>query len=113
MFELKSELHGRILIIRLLGSVLLPDAITFDQQLSQHLATPTITQAILDLSLVKNIDKAALGVLVGISTRYRGGGRRIVLLAPAPHVVQILKDAKIEGFFPTFESEEELKGTFS
>ncbi len=113
MFELKPELHGKILIIRLLGSVLLPDAIMFDKQLSQHLSTPHLTQAILDLSLVKNIDRAALGVLVGISTRYRGGGRRIVLLAPAPHVIQVLRDAKIEGFFPTFESEEELKGIFS
>ena len=56
------------------------------------------------------MDNAGLGVLVSISTKLQGRGRRLVLLNPAPHVAQLLKDAEIEGFFPTCESEEELKG---
>lgn len=110
MFDLQAEQLGNILIMRLKGSVLLPDAIAFGQQLAALASAHNITQAVLDLSKVTTIDKAGLGVLVSMSTRYRGGGRRLVLLSPAPHVVELLKDAQIEGFFPTYETEEELKG---
>jgi anti-sigma B factor antagonist len=37
-------------------------------------------------------------------------GRRLVLLCLAPHIDKLLKEAEIEGFFATCESEEELKG---
>ena len=112
MFDIQTEQHGNIFIMRLLGSVLLPDALQFSKQLTALTASSSISQAVLDLSQVTAIDKAGLGVLVSMSTRYRGGGRRLVLLAPAPHVVQILKDAQIEGFFPTFDTEQELRGYF-
>lgn len=111
MFDLQTEQHGNMLIMRLHGSVLISDAIAFDRQLATLTASAHITQAVLDLSEVKAIDRAGLGVLVSMSTRYRGRGRRLVLLSPAPHVVQLLQETKIEGFFPTFYNEEELKGT--
>lgn len=110
MYEIQTEQHGNILIMRLLGSVLLPDAIQFSRQLADLTASPTISQAVLDMSQVTAIDNACLGVLVSMSARNRGGGPRLNLLAPAPHVVQALKDAKIDGFFPTFDYEQGLMG---
>ena len=67
-------------------------------------------QVVLDLSQAGRMDKAGLGVLINLCFQLQGRGRRLVLLNPAPHVAQLLKDAQIDGFFPTCEREEELKG---
>ena len=90
MFDLQAELYNKIIILRLTGDILLADVV--------------------DLSRAGRMDNAGLGVLVSISTKLQGRGRRLILLCPAPPVAQLLKDAEVEGFFPTYESEEELKG---
>ena len=110
MFNLQAESHTKVTVLRLTGDVLLPDVAQFSRQLEEHLLAPGIRQVVLDLSLVSRIDKSGLGVLVSASTKGRGHGRRLVLLTPAPHVAQLLKEVEIEGFFPMFDSEEELKG---
>ena len=111
MFDLQAERHGTAAILRLKGDVLLGDAVEFNRQMQAHMSSPQIMQTVLDLSTAGKMDKSGLGVLVSLSTRYQSRGRRLVLLNPAPHVAQLLKEAEIEGFFPTFDSEEELKGT--
>lgn len=110
MFHLQAESHKKVTILGLTGGVLLPDVAEFSRQLEGYLLAPDISQVILDLSRAGKMDNAGLGVLVSASTKGQGRGRRLVLLMPAPHVAQLLKDAEIEGFFPTFDSEEELKG---
>lgn len=110
MFDLQAESHNNVDILRLTGDVLLPDVVEFNRRMEEGMAASNVPQAILDLSQAGRMDNAGLGVLVSISTKLQGRGRRLVLLNPAPHVAQLLKDAEIEGFFPTCESEEELKG---
>lgn len=109
MFDLQAELYNKIIILRLTGDILLADVVEFNQQMKNHIAAPDIAQVV-DLSRAGRMDNAGLGVLVSISTKLQGRGRRLILLCPAPHVAQLLKDAEVEGFFPTYESEEELKG---
>ncbi|WP_022655720.1 STAS domain-containing protein [uncultured Desulfovibrio sp.] len=110
MFDLQAESHNNVDILRLTGDVLLADVVEFNRRMEESIAASNVPQAVLDLSQVGRMDNAGLGVLVSISTKLQGRGRRLVLLNPAPHVAQLLKDAEIEGFFPTCESEEELKG---
>ena len=110
MFTLQAESHKNVTVLRYLGDMLLPDVPQFSRQLEAHLLAPGIKQVILDLSHVDKVDSSGLGVLVSASTKSRGHGRRLVLLTPAPHVAELLKKVEIEGFFPTFDSEEELKG---
>ncbi|WP_303172824.1 STAS domain-containing protein [uncultured Desulfovibrio sp.] len=110
MFDLQAELYNKIIILRLTGDIFLADVVEFNQQMENHIAAPDIAQVVVDLSRAGRMDNAGLGVLVSISTKLQGRGRRLILLCPAPHVAQLLKDAEVEGFFPTYESEEELKG---
>ena len=110
MFELKAESHTNVMVLRYHGNLLLPDVAQFSKLLEQYLLSPDIRQVVLDLSRVEKVDTSGLGVLVSASTKGRGRGHRLVLLMPAPHVAELLRKAEIEGFFPTFESEEELKG---
>ena len=110
MLDLQAELYNKIIILRLTGDILLADVVEFNQQMENHIAAPDIAQVVVDLSRAGRMDNAGLGVLVSISTKLQGRGRRLILLCPAPLVAQLLKDAEVEGFFPTYESEEELKG---
>ena len=110
MFELKAESHTNVTVLRYSGNLLITDVAEFSKQLEDHLLASGIREVVLDLSHVEKVDTSGLGVLVSASTKGRGRGRRLVLLMPAPHVAELLRKAEIEGFFPTFESEEELKG---
>ncbi|MBO4312826.1 MAG: STAS domain-containing protein [Desulfovibrio sp.] len=110
MFTLIPEPHEDVLILRLTGDVRVTDAVEFNRQMDGHLASPKVRQIVLDMSKTGKIDRTCLGVLVSLNTILQGQGRRIVLLAPAPHVQQVLQAAEVEGFFPIYESEEEFQG---
>lgn len=110
MFALEPTLNNTTLTIRLTGKVLLPDVVSFNNIMREHSKTPNITQLVLDLSRVEQMDQSGLGVLVSLNTSMQRYGRRLVLLALAPHIDKLLKESEIEGFFPTCESEEELSG---
>ena len=104
MFSLQAESHNKVTVLRLAGDMVLPDVPDLSRQLDAYILAPGIRQVVLDLSA------SGLGVLVSASTKGRSQGRRLVLLTPAPHVTDLLRKSEIEGFFPTFYSEEELKG---
>ncbi|WP_165174662.1 STAS domain-containing protein [Desulfovibrio sp. ZJ369] len=110
MFTLFAESHRDVTIVRLSGDMLLADVAQLNQELDQYLLAPDVSQIVLDLSRIERVDTSGLGVLVSESTKVRNMGRRLILLTPSPQVAQLLKEAEIEGFFPTFESEEELNG---
>lgn len=109
MYALEPQLDGGTLTMLLTGDVLLQDVVSFNDTMREHSKTPNISQLVLNLSRVGKMDFAGLGVLVSLNTSMQRYGRRLVLLAPAPHVEELMKVAEIEGFFPVCESEEELK----
>lgn len=110
MYSLEPRLQGTTMTLHLTGDVLMDDVVSFNKVMREHSKTPNITQLVLDLSRVERMNQAGLGVLVSLNTSMQRYGRRLVLLSPAPHVEKLLEEAQIEGFFPTCESEEELKG---
>lgn len=110
MYELSPNLQGTTLSLGLIGDVTLDDVVAFNNEMREHSKTPNITQLVLNLSQVSSMDAAGLGVLVSLNTSMQRYGRRLVLLCLAPHIDRLLKEAEIEGFFATCESEEELKG---
>lgn len=110
MFQLEPETEGNSLNLHLKGSVLLPDVVEFNNVMREYSKLPNISQLLLDLSAVEKMDHAGLGVLVSLNTSMQRYGRRLVLCHLAPHIEELLKEAEIEGFFPTVESEEELRG---
>lgn len=110
MYELTPKLQGATLSLDLTGEVLLDDVVAFNNEMREYSKTPNITQLVLNMSQIARMDAAGLGVLVSLNTSMQRYGRRLVLLCLAPHVEKLLKEAEIEGFFATCESEEELKG---
>lgn len=110
MFSLTAESHPHVTVLRYTGDMCLPDVAQITKALEDYLLAPHIRQIVLDLSKVGKVDTSGLGVLISINTKGYSLRRRLVLLNPAPHVADLLRKAEIEGFFPTFENEEELKG---
>lgn len=109
MYTLEQNLDGNTLMLLLKGDVLLGDIVQFNDAMRELSKIPNISQLVLNLSQAGKMDLAGLGVLVSLNTSMQRYGRRLVLLAPAPHVEELMKKAEIEGFFPVCESEEELK----
>lgn len=109
MFSLEPQLEGATLSLLLTGEVLLRDVVPFNDTMREYSKKPGITQLVLNLSQVSRMDASGLGALVSLNTSMQRYGRRLVLLAPAPHIEKLMKEAEIEGFFPVCESEEELK----
>ncbi|MDR1776778.1 MAG: STAS domain-containing protein [Desulfovibrio sp.] len=110
MFALESNVYKKVTVLRLTGDVLIEDVQEFTNQLEAWLLAPRVREVALDLSRVGSMDHAGLGVLVSASTKSRSRGCRLVLLAPAPHVKQLLQQVGIEEFFPMYESEDEMQG---
>lgn len=110
MYQLTPSQHESTLSLVLAGDVLLDDVVAFNNEMREFSKTPGITQLVLHLDKVSRMDAAGLGVLVSLNTSMQRYGRRLVLLALAPHIQKLLEEAEIEGFFATCESEEELKG---
>lgn len=113
MFALDPQIQNTTLTLHLTGDVLLDEVAEFNRVMREYSKKPGITQLVLDLGNVGRMDRAGLGVLVSLNTSMQRYGRKLVFLHVAPHVDQLLKDAEIEGFFPTCESEEELRGFYS
>lgn len=109
MFALEPTQDGPTLSLLLTGEVLIRDVVPFNDTLRDYSKKPGVTQLVLNLSQVKKMDASGLGALVSLNTSMQRYGRRLVLLAPAPHIEKLMKEAEIEGFFPVCESEEELK----
>lgn len=109
MFTVTAEDGDHYSVLRVSGEVGLADAVEFTRQMQEQLTAHKAPQYLLDLNEVSRMDKAGLGVLVSLSTRLQGSGRRFVLLCPSPRVTALLTHAQIESFFPTCESEAELK----
>lgn len=110
MYELEPQPRGRSLILTLKGEVCLPDAVAFNNELRDYSKKPGLTHLILDLQFAEKMDNAALGALVSLNTSMNRYGRKLVLLHVTPQINELMKNASIEGFFPTCESLEELKG---
>lgn len=109
MYALDVQNHGATLTVRLTGDVLMEDVASFNKVMREHSKTPGITQLVLDLGSTGRMGASGLGVLVSLNTSMQRYGRRLVLLSPAPHITKLLQQAEIEGFFPSCESEEELR----
>lgn len=108
MFTLDTNIEEATLKVLLKGEVQISDVVSFNDTMREHSKKQGITQIVLDLSQVKRMDFAGLGVLVSLSTSMQRYGRRLVLLSLAPHIKKLMHEAEIEGFFPVCESEEEL-----
>ena len=108
MFDIQTEISGDMLILRVTGDVLLPVAISFQEEISKVVFAKKLPEVIIDLSHIGKIDNAALGVLVTLSTLFSKRGRRLFLFSPAKHVEALIKEISIEKFFPIFETDEEL-----
>lgn len=108
MFELKFERYGPITVAHFSGDMVLETAVQLRSQLEEALKTAKVKDVALDLAAVEKVDTTGLGALVGASTSGRARGKRLMLYRPAPHVLKMLENSEISGFFPLLDDEDDL-----
>ncbi len=108
MFEIQSEVIGKMLFVHVTGDINLPTAIDFENEINAQVYAKKLPEVIIDLNQIGKMDNAALGILVTLSTLYSTQGRRLYLFHPAPHIQKLIKEIGIEKFFPIFENYEEI-----
>ena len=109
MYKIDVETYSDMVVFHVSGTVLLPNAIQFQQEIIQLFRANKGIEAVMDLSQVDKMDNSGLGVLVNLSNRYTKQGRIISLYSPTPSIEKMIKDIGIEKFFAIYENEEELK----
>ena len=109
MYTLTTDLYKDMMIFHVQGSVLLPDAIQFQDEIIALFSSKKVVEAVMDLSQVDKLDNSGLGVLINLSNRYNKQGRIISIYSPSQQVEQLIKDVGIEKFFSIYENDEELK----
>lgn len=63
----------------------------------------------LDLGGVAFIDSTGLGLLVSMSTRLRGLGKRLCLVRPSAQVLKLLELVQLSTFFCIFDDEDDMQ----
>lgn len=62
---------------------------------------------LLELSGIDYADSTGIGELVGYLTRFQDAGKRLVLVNPSERIRQLLRIARLDGLFESYESLEQ------
>jgi len=108
MYQLNLERYDKLLIAHFLGDLTLPNAVSLRQELEKTAKREKAKDIVLNLALVENVDNSGLGALVAASTIARSFGKRLVLYQIPENVLEALRQASIDGFFPLLEEDEDL-----
>jgi anti-sigma B factor antagonist len=79
------------------------------KRLAPVLDDPDCTVVAVDLSATTFIDSSGIGFLVANATRLHSQGKRFFLLKPSPKVRRVLALVKLERYFTSLSSDEELE----
>lgn len=109
MYTIETELMLDMVVFRITGKILLPNAIQFLEEISTIFNGTKVYEGCLDLSKVEKMDNSGLGALVSLSDKFIKQGRYISLYNPTPEIQQLIKSVGIEKFFTIYDNEQELK----
>lgn len=109
MYSLDVEYYEHITLIRFAGDMTLLHAVELRDELEHLLKNTKVKDIVLDLGLTRTVDSSGLGALVGVSTSARSWGKRLMLYNSTPEIIHTLEQVEISGFFPTLDSEHDLK----
>ncbi len=94
-----STLDNDILFITLTGDLIgSPDTDQLQHSVNEHLGE-SVTQCAVDLSGIRYINSAGIGVLVSLLTKFRSRGGEMVLINPADHPKKMLALTKLTNIF--------------
>jgi anti-sigma B factor antagonist len=108
MYQLTLERYDKLLITHLRGDLTLPNAVSLRQELEKIAKREKGKDIVLHLALVENVDNSGLGVLGATTTAARSPGKRLVWYQAPEKVLEALKQASLDGFFPLLEEDEDL-----
>lgn len=102
---ISSTVHNNILFVHLAGDLVgPPDTLPLVQAVNDCLRAAVINCAI-DLSEIRYINSAGIGVLVSLLTKFRTRGGEMILINPADHPRRLLALTKLNNIFAVAPTE--------
>jgi anti-sigma B factor antagonist len=112
-FAFDSRVREGVLHLTLTGDMLGDADLTAVLRLAEaHISTGTIF-GLADMSAVRFLNSSALGMLIGLLTRFRNAGGELLVAAPSAELRKLLVMTRLEAIFalaPTItDAEEQLR----
>ena len=109
MFSFDFETYDTIVVARFRGDMTLETALPLREELELAAKRMKVRDMALDLTALEKVDTTGLGVLVGVSTKARSWGKRLMLYRAPQNVLDLLERVESSGFFPLLDDENDLK----
>jgi anti-sigma B factor antagonist len=99
----KRHLEG-FTLLNVEGVIKLGESAQFFAQTLERTLSDDRGHVIIDFSGINFIDSTGIGELVGYLGRFRGFNRALVLVNPSDRIRKLLRVAKLDSLFPTYET---------
>lgn len=103
-----SEIKDGTLIIRLSGDLIGEDNGAGVLGIASDAIQKQIKSCVIDISDLRYMNSAGIGVLITILTKFRNKGGEVYLLKPSDSVKKLLVITKLNAIFQVIQSEEEV-----
>ena len=99
----KRHLEG-FTLLNVEGVIKLGESAQFFAQTLERTLSDDRGHVIIDFSGINFIDSTGIGELVGYLGRFRSFNRALVLVNPSDRIRKLLRVAKLDSLFPTYET---------
>jgi anti-anti-sigma factor len=76
------------------------------QKVIEQLATRRVVRVVINLKEISHLDTTCLGLLIAAHVRFQRSGGAVALLHTPPRVCQLLKIARLDHVFASFDTEQ-------
>lgn len=104
--NIQIDTSGPYVLARISGMLTAQQAETFTERLHEYVHGDGAILA-MELSQLTMLDSTGLAAMIGLVTRSRLSGGRVVLIAPSPFVRSILEVTHLDSWFEVFASPEQ------
>lgn len=99
----KRQLEG-FTLLNVEGVIKLGESAQFLAQTLERTLADDQGHVIIDFSRINFIDSTGIGELVGYLGRFRSFNRELVLVNPSDRIRKLLRVARLDTLFPTYDS---------
>jgi len=103
----RQEIKNNLLILRIAGDLIGEDTGTNLLDAVNEAVSHKLVTCVIDISELRYINSAGIGVLITILTKFRNKGGEVYLMQPSESVKKLLAITKLNAIFQVVESEEE------
>ena len=108
MTQTKTFRLGSALVIQYPNDLTHAYCQSFKEYLQALLVMQDYEHLVIDLSPIGSLDESGLHLLVHLNSRIRGHGKKLHLMSPPRHFLELLQEKQLLRFFNLFRNEDDM-----